>query len=47
MYKIPIFIRKGAKVAKVIGDLPELYKESLAIAKNKPDLKKLEKAASW
>ncbi len=47
LHKIPIFIRRGAEVAKVIGDLPELYKESLAIAKNKPDLKKLEKAASW
>jgi len=46
-YKIPIFIRKGADVIDVFGDLEKLYKESLAIAKNKPDLKKLEKTAEW
>jgi len=43
IYKIPIFIRKGAEVIKVFGELQELYNKSLAIAKNRPDLKELEK----
>jgi alpha-glucosidase (family GH31 glycosyl hydrolase) len=47
LHKIPIFVRKDAEVIKVIGDLEKLYNESLAIAKNKPNLKELEKAAQW
>ncbi len=43
LYKIPIFIRKGAEVIKVFGDLQKLYDESLVIVKNKPNLKELEK----
>ncbi len=41
IHKIPIFIRKGANIT--LGDLNELYRESLEIAKNIPDIKKLEK----
>jgi hypothetical protein len=47
LYKMPIFIKKGAKVLKSFADLQKLYDESLAIAKNKPDLKELEKKAVW
>lgn len=47
LYKIPIFIRKGAEVSKVFEDTRKLYNESLAIAKNKPNLKELEKAEDW
>ena len=47
LYKIPIFIRKGAEVVKVFEDTQKLYDESLAIAKNKPNLKELEKTAEW
>jgi len=47
LHKIPIFIRKGAEVLKFFGDLQKLYDESLAIAKNKPNLKELEKTAKW
>ena len=47
LYKIPIFIRKRAEVLKLFGDIQKLYDESLAIAKNKPNLKELEKKAGW
>lgn len=46
-HKIPIFIRKDADVLKCFGDLQKLYDESLTIAKNKPNLKDLEKATNW
>jgi len=47
LYKIPIFIRKGADVLKVFEDTRKLYEESLAIAKDKPDLQDLEKREDW
>lgn len=40
-HKIPIFIRDGAKVN--LGNLNEIYTESLELASRKPDLQKLEK----
>jgi alpha-glucosidase (family GH31 glycosyl hydrolase) len=39
-YKIPIFIREGAGVS--LGDLNELYRESLKIASAQPNLAELE-----
>ena len=47
LYKMPIFIKKGAKVLKSFADLQKLYDESLAIAKNKPDIKALENKTVW
>ncbi len=46
-YKIPIFIRRNAEVIRVIGSLDKLYNDSLAIAKNRPDLKELDKTVEW
>jgi alpha-glucosidase (family GH31 glycosyl hydrolase) len=43
LHKIPIFTRVGAEVK--LGDIQQLYNESLAIAKEKPDLSALEKNA--
>ena len=43
MYKIPVFIREVSTIS--LGNMKTLYNESLAITKNKPDLKKLEKEA--
>ncbi|MBN1787147.1 MAG: glycoside hydrolase family 31 protein [Sedimentisphaerales bacterium] len=40
LHKIPIFIRKGAKIK--LGDLNKLYEESMKIASVRPDLKKLQ-----
>jgi alpha-glucosidase (family GH31 glycosyl hydrolase) len=45
VHKIPIFIRKGSDVE--IGDLNQLYKESLNITKEEPDIKELEKKAEF
>jgi len=45
VYKIPIFIRKGSKID--LGDLNALYKESLKIVSNKPNLTELEKKEGW
>jgi alpha-glucosidase (family GH31 glycosyl hydrolase) len=45
LYKIPIFIRKGSSVD--LGNLNDLYQESLEIAKNKPSMAELEKAADF
>jgi len=39
--KIPIFIRAGARIG--LGNLQELYKQSLKLAGTRPDLKELEK----
>ena len=39
-YQLPLFIRAGATVE--LGDLNQEWKESLEIAENKPDLKKLD-----
>ncbi|MBN1925671.1 MAG: glycoside hydrolase family 31 protein [Prolixibacteraceae bacterium] len=39
--KIPIFIRQGSEID--LGDLNELYRESIELAKNKPDLRRLER----
>ncbi|MHC4123007.1 MAG: TIM-barrel domain-containing protein [Planctomycetota bacterium] len=43
-YKIPIFVKKDAKIIKAFGNLEQLYQQSLTIAQNKPDLKQLEKS---
>jgi alpha-glucosidase (family GH31 glycosyl hydrolase) len=43
--KIPIFIREGSKID--LGDLNALYRESLELAENVPDLKELEKSESF
>jgi alpha-glucosidase (family GH31 glycosyl hydrolase) len=40
VHQIPLFVRVGAKVA--LGDLNREYQESLAIARNRPDLKMLD-----
>jgi alpha-D-xyloside xylohydrolase len=40
LYKIPVFIRKNS--ALNLGNLEELYRQSLKIAEQKPDLQKLE-----
>jgi alpha-D-xyloside xylohydrolase len=45
LYKIPLFIRKGSKIN--LGDLKELYSESIKIASVKPDLSELEKKEGW
>lgn len=42
LHKIPIFIRKNAKIT--LGDLNELYQQSLGLAKKRPDIKALERA---
>jgi alpha-D-xyloside xylohydrolase len=44
-HKIPIFIRKGSEID--LGNLNELYQESLKIASHKYDLAELEKAEGW
>ncbi len=44
-YKIPVFIRKGAAID--LGNLNELYQESLKIASQKHNLAELEKAEGW
>lgn len=43
MHMIPIFVREGADVH--LGNLQKLYKESLDLASEKPDLAELESAA--
>ncbi|HYW95450.1 MAG TPA: glycoside hydrolase family 31 protein, partial [Bacteroidales bacterium] len=45
MYKIPVFIRKRTGLS--LGDLNGLYKASLDKVKEKPDLKKVEKAEGF
>ena len=45
LHKIPVFIRKGSGVN--LGDLNELYSSSLEKVKQKPDLKKWEKAEKF
>jgi alpha-D-xyloside xylohydrolase len=45
MYKIPLFIRKGANID--LGNLNEIYQESLEIAKIRPNLAGLEKREGW
>ncbi len=40
MYKIPVFVKKNS--ALILPDLEKLYKESLQLASQKPDLSKLE-----
>lgn len=44
-YKIPLFIRKGSSVD--LGDLNELYAESLEMAQQRKDLNLLEAAEGW
>ncbi len=45
LYKIPLFIRKGSGID--LGNLEELYGESLELASEKPDIAALEKAEKW
>ena len=45
MYKIPVFIRKGANID--LGNLNEIYSESLEIAKIRPNLPGLEMQEGW
>lgn len=45
IYKIPVFIRKGAKID--LGNLKDIYTESIKIASEKPDLSELEKQEGW
>jgi len=45
LYKIPVFVRKGADVD--LGDIQSLYDESLEIAKKQSDMKKLQNEADF
>ena len=45
LHKIPFFIRKGSGIN--LGDLNQLYDESLSIAAKKPDLRELERNEGW
>jgi hypothetical protein len=45
LYKIPVFIKKGSGIN--LGNLEDLYAESLKIASEKPDLASLEKEEGW
>lgn len=45
IYKIPVFIRKGASVN--LPDLNELYSESLELAQQKKDISILEAKEEW
>ncbi len=45
IYKIPIFLRKGS--ALNLGNLKNIYSESLKIASKKPDLSELERKEGW
>jgi alpha-glucosidase (family GH31 glycosyl hydrolase) len=45
LYKIPLYIRKGSTIQ--LGNLKEIYSESLKIASEKPDLAELEKKENW
>lgn len=47
LYRMPIFVREGAEIIEAFSGLEQLYNESLAIARDKPDLKELEKATEW
>lgn len=44
-HKIPIFLRKGSELE--LGDLNALYNESVKIARDRPDLKKLLRKADF
>jgi alpha-D-xyloside xylohydrolase len=45
LYKIPVFIRKGSGIN--LGNLDDLYRESLEIASKRPDLNGLEEKEGW
>jgi alpha-D-xyloside xylohydrolase len=45
LYKIPVFIRNGSGIS--LGNLNELYRESLEIASQRPDLSGLEIKEGW
>ncbi|HUW93775.1 MAG TPA: TIM-barrel domain-containing protein [Bacteroidales bacterium] len=45
LYSIPVFIRKGSEIS--LGNLHDLYLESLEIAKTKPNLTALENKEVW
>ena len=42
LHQIPLFVRDGAPVAKVLGDLNREWTESVEIAAKRPDLKALD-----
>ena len=44
-YKTPVFIRKGSDID--LGDLNALFRESLILAKKKPDLAAMEAEEGW
>jgi len=44
-HKIPLFIRKGSAID--LGNLEDLYNESLDLASEKPDLSLLESGETW
>ena len=41
--QIPLFVRDGSAVAKAIGDLNKEWLDSTTIAKNPPDLERMER----
>lgn len=45
LHKIPLFIRKGSAIT--LGNLEELYAESLELASEKPDIELLESMEKW
>ncbi len=45
LHKIPLFIRKGSGID--LGNLEELYGESLELASEKPDIASLERRETW
>ncbi|HVS54252.1 MAG TPA: TIM-barrel domain-containing protein [Opitutaceae bacterium] len=42
LHQVPIFVRDGAAVAKAVGDLGKEWLDSVTIAKNPPDLQRLD-----
>jgi alpha-glucosidase (family GH31 glycosyl hydrolase) len=45
LYKIPVFLKQGSSLQ--LPDFPSLWRESLAIAASRPDLKTLEHNENW
>jgi alpha-D-xyloside xylohydrolase len=42
LHQIPLFVREGSAVAKALGDLDKEWADSVTIAKNPPDLERLD-----